>query len=250
MTNPFPREGKKVALVTGASRGIGRAIALALARAGMDVVVNYDTDAEAAARVIEEARGMGVRAEGVCADVADLGACAAMAQTIEREFGYLDVLVNNAGVLRDKTLRNMTKEQWDEVMRVNLDGVFHVTKSVLPMLRRGGRVINITSIIGVSGNFGQTNYAASKAGIIGFTKSLARELGRYRITVNAIAKGIIETDMIRGVPAERRDAIIARIPLGRVGTPEEVARVAAFLASDDAAYVSSAVIGVDGGLTL
>ena len=172
-----------------------------------------------------------------------------MIEIIKKRFGYLDVLVNNAGALSDKTLKNMTKEQWNLVVNTNLNGTFNATKNALPLIRDNGRIINISSIVGISGNFGQTNYAASKAGIIGFTKSLAKELGKRRITVNAVAPGFIDTQMTKGVPFIRRKIIMAMIPLGRAGLPEDVANLVAFLASDRSSYITGEVICVDGGFS-
>mgnify|MGYP001619612020 FL=1 len=184
----------------------------------------------------------------VKADVSKFDECAAMIEAVKKKFGYLDILVNNAGTLSDRTLKNMTKEQWGVVIKTNLDGVFNVTKNALPLLRDGGRIINISSIAGIVGNHGQTNYAASKAGIIGFTKSLARELGKQKITVNAVAPGFIETQMTKDVPFIRKKIILAMIPMGRAGIPDDIANLVAFLASDKAGYITGEIIRIDGGL--
>lgn len=240
---------QKFALVTGASRGIGRAIAVELAKNKLNVAVNYYQDEKEAAGVVEEIKKFGADAIAVKADVSKFDECASMMELIKKKFGCLDVLVNNAGVLSDRTLKNMTKEQWGLVVKTNLDGTFNVTKNALPLMRDGGRIINISSIVGISGNHGQTNYAASKAGVIGFTKSLARELGKQKITVNAIAPGFIDTYMTRDTPFIRKKIIMAMIPLGKAGQPEDVANLAAFLASDKAGYITGEVICVDGGFS-
>ena len=240
---------KKVALITGASRGIGKAIAIELAKNNINVVINYSKDGEESINVVEEIKKIGVECIAAKADVSKFEECISMIEVVRKRFGSLDILVNNAGALYDKTLKNMTKEQWDIVVRTNLDGTFNVTKNALSLMKDNGRIINVSSIVGISGNFGQTNYAASKAGIIGFTKSLAKELGKRRITVNAGAPGFIETQMTKNIPFIRKRIILAMIPLGRAGIPEDIANLVAFLASDKAGYITGEVICVDGGFS-
>lgn len=237
----------KVALITGASRGIGKSIAINLAKNGVNIVINYFRDENEASKVADEIKRIGVDVAAVKADVSNFKECAAMMNTIKNKFGFLDILVNNAGALADKTLKKMTNDQWTIVLKTNLDGTFNVTKNALPLLRSGGKIINISSIAGIVGNFGQTNYAASKAGIIGFTKSLAKELGKLKITVNAIAPGFIDTEMTKSIPFLRKRMILAMIPIGRAGTPDDVANLVVFLASDKASYITGEVIRIDGG---
>jgi len=240
----------KVSLVTGASRGIGRAIALALAQDGADVVVNYQRNAEAAAAVCEEVERLGVRARPYAADVGDAAAVDRMVGDVVGEFGKLHVLVNCAGITRDKSFVRMTREQWDAVINANLGGPFNVTRAAVgPMIESGwGRVINVSSIVGQCGNFGQANYAATKGGLIALTMTLAKELAKKNITVNAIAPGFIETDMTAGIPDAVKQAVIAMTPVGRMGKPDEVAAAAAFLASERASYITGQVIAVNGGM--
>lgn len=242
-------ENKKVALITGASRGIGKAIAIELAKNNINIVINYYKDEKEADKAAEEIKKIGVESISVKADVSSFDECSTMAEVVKKRFGYLDILVNNAGALFDKSLKNMTKEQWDLVVKTNLDGTFNATKNCLALIREGGRIINISSIVGISGNHGQTNYAASKAGVIGFTKSLAKELGRHKITVNAVAPGYVETSMTKDIPFLRKKIILAMTPIGRAGTPEDVAYLVGFLASDKASYITGEVICVDGGLS-
>lgn len=239
----------KIALVTGASRGIGRAIALELAKSGANIIVHYHSDEKEASSVVEEIKKLGAEGFTVKADVSSFEECAAMADFAKKKFGYIDVLVNNAGAISDRSLKNMTKEQWDLVVRTNLDGVFNVTKNMLPLIRENGRVINISSIVGITGNHGQTNYSSSKAGIIGFTKSLAREIGKSKITVNAVAPGFVETQMTKDIPFLRKKIMLSMIPMGRAGTPEDIANLAAFLASEKSSYITGQVIRVDGGFS-
>ena len=240
---------KKVALVTGASRGIGKAIAIELARNNINIVINYNNNEKEAVSAVEEIKKIGVNGIAVKADISNFDECAAMMEIIKEKFGYLDILVNNAGTLADKTLKNMVKEQWNLVIRTNLDGTFNVTKNALLLMKDNGRIVNVSSIVGINGNFGQSNYAASKAGIIGFTKSLAKELGKRKITVNAVAPGLIDTQMTKDIPFIRKKIMLTMMPLGRLGKVEDVAYLVAFLASEKASYITGEVICVDGGFT-
>ncbi|MGQ9512546.1 3-oxoacyl-[acyl-carrier-protein] reductase [Thermodesulfitimonas sp.] len=242
----------RVAIVTGGSRGIGKATALALARAGADVVINYVSRASEAEAVVAEVKGLGRGAAAYRADVSQAGEAAALIDFALSTFGRLDVLVNNAGITRDGLLLRMKDEDWDAVVGVNLRGAFNCTRAAARAMvkARWGRIINISSVIGLTGNAGQANYAAAKAGIIGFTKAVARELGSRNITVNAVAPGYIVTEMTAGLPEGVKERLRERIALGRFGEPEEVANVVVFLASDLARYITGQVIVVDGGMTL
>lgn len=240
----------KTALVTGASRGIGRAIAIALAEAGCDVVVNY-AGGEAAARETADAiEALGRKAVLAQANVGKAAEFEAMVQTAIGTLGKLDILVNNAGITRDNLIMRMKEEEFDAVIETNLKGVFNGIKAVTrPMMKqRYGRIINISSVVGVLGNAGQANYVAAKAGVIGLTKSAARELASRGITVNAVAPGFIETDMTDKLPADIREAMLKDIPLGRMGRPEEIASSVLYLASDSASYMTGQTIHVDGGM--
>jgi 3-oxoacyl-[acyl-carrier protein] reductase len=242
----------KAALVTGASRGIGREIALELARQGADVAVNYAGSEAKAQEVVEEIRALGREAFAVQADVANGEAVQEMVkQTIER-FGKIDILVNNAGITRDNLLMRMKDEEWDAVINTNLKGVFLCTKAVTRqmMKQRSGRIINIASIVGVSGNAGQANYVAAKAGVIGLTKTAAKELASRGITVNAVAPGFITTDMTDKLTEDVKKGMLAQIPLARFGEPEDVAKVVSFLASDDSKYMTGQTLHVDGGMVM
>jgi 3-oxoacyl-[acyl-carrier protein] reductase len=240
----------RTAIVTGASRGIGRAISLELARNGCNIAFNYSKRAEAAAQLVAEITSMGRTAQAYQADVRSLDAAEAIVKEVRDKFGRIDYLVNNAGITRDQLLLRMTEEEWDEVIDTNLKGAFCFSKAVIrPMMRaRFGSILSITSISGLVGMPGQANYSAAKAGLIGFTKALAKETAGREITVNALALGFINTDMTQSFPQNYRDTILKNIPLGRFGTVEEVARIAAFLLSDDARYITGQVINVDGGL--
>ena len=240
----------KVCLVTGGSRGIGRAIVTTMADAGADVAFTYQYSKERAEALAAAVCETGVRCKAYQANVASADEMRAVARQALNEFGHISILVNNAGINRDKSFLKMTKEMWDEVMRVNLDGVFHTTQLVAEdMVGTGwGRIINISSIVGQTGNFGQTNYAATKGALISLTESLARELARKGITVNAVAPGFIETDMVSGMPAEALAQVKAMTPMGRLGKPEEIAEAVTFLASPRASFITGQVIGVNGGM--
>lgn len=250
---PQPLLADKIAIVTGASRGIGRAIALDLAAHGAAVVVNYNSSAGEAQDVVQQIEQDGGRAVAVQANVADLTAAQELVKAARDAFGRIDILVNNAGTTRDMLLMMMREDDWDVVLDTNLKSLFNCCKAVLrPMLRQksGGRIVNISSIVGIAGQGGQTNYAASKAGIIGFTKSLAKEMGPRQITVNAVAPGYFPTALTADLPGDLMDRALDLIPLGRLGQVEEVAHVVTFLASDRAAYITGEVIKVDGGLAM
>lgn len=242
----------KVVVVTGGSRGIGRAIALAFGRMGARVAVTCSRQREAAEEVVVALQQLGGSGQVFQFDVADYAATTVAFEEIVKTFGRVDILVSNAGVRSDQLLVRMKPEEWDTVIHTNLSGMFHCARAAArTMLRqRWGRIIAITSVVGLTGNAGQTNYAASKAGLIGFTKALAKELGPRGITVNAVAPGFIETDMTRVLSDTQRQALLQHIPLGSLGTPEDVAACVLFLASEEARYITGEVVSVSGGLTI
>lgn len=239
----------KIAFVTGASRGIGQAIALELGRSGA-VVIGTSTSTAGADAIGQQLAAAGVKGAGIALNVNDPRQVDAAVEDVQKRFGDIAILVNNAGITRDNLLVRMKDEEWDDIMATDLKSVYRLSKLVLRsmMKARYGRIINITSVVGVTGNAGQTNYAAAKAGIIGFSKSLAREVGSRNITVNCIAPGFIDTDMTRALSEQQRSALIAQIPLGRLGRPGDVAAAAAFLASPAADYVTGCTLHVNGGM--
>jgi len=242
----------KIALVTGAGRGIGRSVALALGSAGAKVLVNYNSSEEAAREVVGAIESDGGEAKAIKADVSKPEEVDAMVSTLVKEWGRIDILVNNAGIARDNLMMRMSQEEWDAVMDTNLRSAYFCSRAVLrPMLRnRWGRIISISSVVGLTGNVGQANYAAAKAGLIGFTKSLAREVGSRNITANAVAPGFIQTDITAGLSDDIKAAALKNIPAEKFGEPEDVANVVLFLASDLAAYVTGQVVNVDGGMVM
>jgi 3-oxoacyl-[acyl-carrier protein] reductase len=242
----------RVALVTGSSRGIGRAIALKLAERGATVVINYRTNTQAAEELVRQIESGGEEAMAVQADVSQYNQAQTLIRAAREAYGKLDVLVNNAGITRDGLLARMSEGDWDVVLETNLKSVFNCSKAALrPMMRqRYGRIINITSVSGLAGQAGQSNYSSSKAGIIGFSKALAREVGSRNITVNAVAPGFIQTELTADLPEELLTEAVARTPLGRAGTPEDIANAVAFLASDEAGFITGHILSVDGGLVM
>jgi 3-oxoacyl-[acyl-carrier protein] reductase len=239
----------RLALVTGATRGIGRAIALQLGRDGA-TVIGTATTAAGAAQISEALAQAGVQGAGVALNVRDAAACDAVLDALQKERGDVLILVNNAGITRDNLALRMKDAEWDEVMETNLKAVFRLSRAVMRgmMKARWGRIINITSVVGASGNPGQANYAAAKAGVVGMAKSLSRELGSRNITVNCVAPGFIDTDMTRALPEAQRAALLGQIPLGRLGAPEDIAAAVAYLASPEAGYVTGCVLHVNGGM--
>jgi 3-oxoacyl-(acyl-carrier-protein) reductase len=239
----------KVALVTGGSRGIGKSIALALAEGGADILLNYSRSDKQADEVKREIEAMGRKCVTVRADVSKYEQAQNLGKAVTNHFGKLDILINNAGVNRDRTLRRMTVEQWNEVIQTNLSSLFNCTKAVLEIMiaQNGGVIVSVSSVIGEMGNIGQANYAATKAGIMGFTKTMARELAPNNIRVNAIAPGFIETDMLGTVPEDIRNQILTQIPLGRFGSPEEIALAVLYLCSPAASWITGITLRMNGG---
>ncbi|TWI53423.1 3-oxoacyl-[acyl-carrier-protein] reductase [Pseudomonas duriflava] len=239
----------KVALVTGATRGIGQAIALELGRLGA-TVIGTATSENGAARIAETLKSSGIEGTGLIMNVADEASVAAALDQIQKQFGAPAILVNNAGITRDNLMLRMKDDEWFDVIDTNLNSLFRLSKAVLRGMTkaRWGRIISIGSVVGAMGNAGQTNYAAAKAGLEGFTRALAREVGSRAITVNAVAPGFIDTDMTRELPEAQREALLTQIPLGRLGQAEEIAKIVAFLATDGAAYVTGATVPVNGGM--
>lgn len=242
----------KIAVVTGGSRGIGRAVCLKLAGLGANIVFSYAGNTTAAEQTVRDCEALGVRAICVRGDMGRAGAVQELIDTAGKEFGRIDILVNNAGITRDNLLMRMKEEEFDQVIETNLRGTFLCMKAVsrLMMKQRSGRIINLASVVALRGNAGQTNYCASKAGVIGMTKSAARELAGRGVTVNAVAPGFIETDMTRDLPQTAKASMAAQIPLARLGQPEDVANAVAFFASEEAAYVTGQVLSVDGGMAM
>ena len=242
----------KTALVTGASRGIGRATAIELAKAGAKVAVNYAGNRAAAEEVVAQIQAAGGQAFMVQADVGDAAAVDAMVKSVVEQFGSIDILVNNAGITRDNLIMRMKEEDWDAVIHTNLKGILNCTKVVtkLMMKQRYGRIVNMTSVVGVMGNAGQSNYAAAKAGVIGFTKSMAKELASRNITVNAVAPGYISTDMTADLPDQAKADLQSQIPLQRLGNPADVASAVLFLVSPGADYITGQTLHVDGGMVM
>lgn len=242
----------KVALITGGTRGIGRQIAVTLAKEGYDIAVNYMTLSDEVENTKKEVEKAGVKCITVCGDISKFDDSENIVKEVVNEFGRIDVLVNNAGITKDMLIMRMKREDFESVIDVNLVGTFNVTKNVVPymMKQRDGRIINLSSVVGISGNAGQTNYSASKAGIIGFTKSLAKEVGSRNILVNAVAPGFIATRMTDVLKDEVKEEISKTIPLKRMGTPQDVANVVKFLASEDSSYITGQVINIDGGMLM
>jgi 3-oxoacyl-[acyl-carrier protein] reductase len=242
----------KTAIVTGGTRGIGKAIVLELAKSGCNVAFNYSKSDDLANELVKEIEALGVKALAKKADVADFESAKDMIKEVKDEFGQIDYLVNNAGITRDKLLAMMKEDDWDDVININLKSVYNFSKAVVMTMikQKNGKILNITSVSGIAGVAGQTNYSASKAGMIGFTKALAKEIGKAKINVNAIACGFIETDMTSELPEEYKQKMTAMTALKRFGTTDDVAKLAKFLLSDDASYITGQVVSLDGGLAL
>lgn len=241
----------RVAIITGGTAGIGAATAIRFAQEGAKVII-WARNAERGNAFVEKMKGMGLEAEFDAIDSSNYEAVCEAAKRVNDKYGKIDILINNAGITNDSTLKKMTIEQWQQVIDINLSGSFYCIKAITPyMLEKGyGRIVNASSVVALYGNFGQTNYVATKAGLIGMTKTLARELGKKGITVNAVAPGFIETDMVAKMPENVLDGMRAKVPVGRLGQPEEIASAYLFLASEEAAYINGATLSVDGGMTI
>lgn len=242
----------KTAIVTGAAKGIGKAIAIKLASLGSNIVLNYRSSEEEAIKVEEQIRELGVEVIRVKGDISKLNDVENLINTAKERFNTIDIMVNNAGITKDTLILRMKEEDFDSVIDINLKGVFNCLKTITPIMvkQKSGKVINLSSVVGITGNAGQVNYAASKAGVIGMTKSLAKEVGSRGITVNAVAPGFIETDMTEGLGDKLKEEAKKHLPLKRLGKPEDVANVVAFLASDESSYITGQVINVDGGMVM
>jgi 3-oxoacyl-[acyl-carrier protein] reductase len=242
----------KTAIVTGGSRGIGRAVSVALAKAGANVAIIYAGNTAAAEETKKLVERCGAKAELFQCDVADEASVASMVKTVKKDFGSIDILINNAGITRDGLLMIMKEEDWNAVLQTNLTGVYHCTKAVsrIMMKQKAGAIVNLTSVVGETGNAGQANYAAAKAGVIGFTKAVAKELASRHIRCNAVAPGYVETDMTAFLTEEGKDAMLKTIPLGRPASADDVAQAVLFLASDEASYITGQVLNVDGGMVM
>ncbi len=240
----------KIAIITGGASGIGKAASLKFAKEGATVII-WDIDKDKCTETLEELKSKGYSAEAYVLDTTKADEIEKIAKTVASTYGRIDILINNAGITRDATFKKMTSSEWQQVIDVNLTGVFNCTKAISPYMIENtyGRIINTSSVVGLYGNFGQTNYAASKAGLIGFTKSLAKELGKYNITVNAVAPGFIETDMVKTIPDKVVEIMKSRSPLNRLGAPKDIANAYLFLASEEASYVSGTVLSVDGAFS-
>ncbi len=240
---------EKNVLITGSAKGLGKEMALTLAQQGCNIIINdIEPIKEEALKTVEEIKKLGVNADFVAADVSDFESCKKMAETIKEKFERVDILINNAGITKDRTLKKMIPEEWYSVINVNINSLYNVTHNVLELIPDGGRIISISSVSGIAGNFGQTNYSTTKAGIIGFTKSLAKEVGKRKITVNAVAPGFIKSPMTDKIPIEILANIIELTALKEAGQPADVANAVKFLASEDAKYISGIVLKVDGGI--
>ena len=240
----------KVVLVTGSSKGLGKAIAIAFAREGASVIINYNSDKDGAKSVLADIKGLGVQSDIIKADVSNSEEVSSMIKKVVGKFGKLDILVNNSGIIKDARITSMSKELWDEVINVNLTGVYNCTKSAGQVMekQKSGKIINISSIVAQTGSVGASNYAASKAGVIGFTKSVAKEYAKFNINVNAVALGYFNTGLIERLTKEIQDKLLRDIPFGRFGDPKEAANAVLFLASEDSSYITGQVINVNGGL--